>query len=71
MITGSRHDNDDKKPRTTDEIYMLNRAISARMDEVFTQKGVPVIPTIGAFCRSAIPVLMKCMLTSFMCFVFV
>lgn len=26
---------------------MLNRAISARMDEVFAQRGVPVIPTIG------------------------
>ncbi|PCH41204.1 endopolyphosphatase [Wolfiporia cocos MD-104 SS10] len=43
----ARHDNDRKKPRTTNEIYMLNRAMARRMEEVFTIKGIPVIPSIG------------------------
>ncbi|KZT74415.1 endopolyphosphatase [Daedalea quercina L-15889] len=43
----ARHDNDRKRPRTTNEIYMLNRAMAKRMEEVFLSKGIPVIPTIG------------------------
>ena len=44
-----RHDNDDRNPRTLSEIYDLNRAVAARMDEVFVQRGVQVVPTIGVF----------------------
>ncbi|GBE79453.1 Endopolyphosphatase [Sparassis crispa] len=43
----ARHDNDRKIPRTTAEIYGLNRAITKRMEEVFTSKGIPVVPSIG------------------------
>ncbi|KAH9938626.1 uncharacterized protein B0H18DRAFT_1081217 [Fomitopsis serialis] len=41
------HDSDRKRPRTTNEIYMLNRAMARRMEEVFLSKGIPVIPSIG------------------------
>jgi len=43
----ARHDNDREHPRTPDEIYMLNRAMVKRMDEVFTSRGIPVVPCIG------------------------
>ncbi|CCM02492.1 uncharacterized protein FIBRA_04593 [Fibroporia radiculosa] len=43
----ARHDNDRKNPRTTDEIYMLNRVLARKMEDVFLSKGIPVIPTIG------------------------
>ncbi|KAH8094784.1 Metallo-dependent phosphatase-like protein [Cristinia sonorae] len=43
----ARHDNDRKLPRTTKEIYDLNRAVARRMESVFTSKGIPVIPSIG------------------------
>ncbi|KAI0081809.1 endopolyphosphatase [Panus rudis PR-1116 ss-1] len=43
----ARHDNDRKLPRTTREIYELNRAMARRMEEVFLSKGIPVVPTIG------------------------
>ncbi|CAL1700593.1 unnamed protein product [Somion occarium] len=43
----ARHDNDRKLPRTTKEIYELNRAMARKMEDVFLSKGVPVIPTIG------------------------
>ncbi|KAG6919426.1 hypothetical protein DXG01_006309 [Tephrocybe rancida] len=43
----ARHDNDPKVPRTPDEIYGLNRAMSAKMKEVFTNKGIPVVPSLG------------------------
>ena len=44
-----RHDNDRQIPRTPDEIYELNRAVSRRMNEVFTSRGIPVVPTLGTF----------------------
>ncbi|KIY49244.1 endopolyphosphatase [Fistulina hepatica ATCC 64428] len=43
----ARHDNDRKLPRTTAEIYGLNRAMVAAMEEAFLSKGIPVIPSIG------------------------
>ncbi|KZT12740.1 uncharacterized protein LAESUDRAFT_13671 [Laetiporus sulphureus 93-53] len=43
----ARHDNDRKNPRTTNEIYMLNRIMAQKMEEVFLSKGIPVIPSIG------------------------
>lgn len=42
-----RHDNDHKIPRTTKEIYDLNRAVARKMEEVFVRKGVPVVPSLG------------------------
>ena len=44
-----RHDNDRKMPRTTAEIYDLNRALSKKMEDIFVKQGIPVIPSIGAF----------------------
>lgn len=43
-----RHDNDRKLPRTTKEIYELNRIMARKMESVFLSKGVPVVPSIGA-----------------------
>ncbi|KAH7887732.1 Metallo-dependent phosphatase-like protein [Phlebopus sp. FC_14] len=43
----ARHDNDDDIPRPLDEIYNLNRAVAKRMEQVFSSKGIPVIPTLG------------------------
>ncbi|KAL5530139.1 hypothetical protein ACEPAF_6396 [Sanghuangporus sanghuang] len=43
----ARHDNDREIPRTPDEIYELNRAMAHRMNEVFTSRGIPVVPTLG------------------------
>ncbi|KAI5124972.1 hypothetical protein M0805_007398 [Coniferiporia weirii] len=43
----ARHDNDPDIPRTLDEIYDLNRAMARRMNEVFTSRGIPVIPSLG------------------------
>ena len=43
-----RHDNDRKLPRTTKEIYELNRAVARKMETVFSSKDIPVIPSIGA-----------------------
>ncbi|EIN10626.1 endopolyphosphatase [Punctularia strigosozonata HHB-11173 SS5] len=43
----ARHDNDQKHPRTTDEIYDLNRAVAAKMEKVFTRRGIPVVPSLG------------------------
>lgn len=45
--SGSRHDEDHKIPRTTAEIYDLNRAVAKKMVNVFLKKGIPVIPSIG------------------------
>lgn len=42
-----RHDNDRRRPRTTAEIYALNRAMAEKMEEVFLRKGIPVVPSIG------------------------
>jgi len=43
----ARHDNDRKLPRTPDEIYDLNRAVAAKMEKIFTSRGIPVIPSLG------------------------
>ncbi|OBZ76592.1 Endopolyphosphatase [Grifola frondosa] len=43
----ARHDNDRMRPRTTAEIYALNRAMAKKMEDVFVSKGIPVIPSIG------------------------
>ncbi|THH33616.1 hypothetical protein EUX98_g608 [Antrodiella citrinella] len=43
----ARHDNDRKLPRTTKEIYGLNRAVSRKMEAAFSSKGIPVIPSIA------------------------
>ncbi|GJE84018.1 endopolyphosphatase [Phanerochaete sordida] len=43
----ARHDNDRKIPRTLKEIYALNRVMARRMEEIFTSRGIPVIPSIG------------------------
>ncbi|THH11704.1 hypothetical protein EW145_g447 [Phellinidium pouzarii] len=43
----ARHDNDRELPRTPDEIYTLNRAMVQRMNEVFTSRGIPVVPSLG------------------------
>ncbi|KAI0335497.1 hypothetical protein GY45DRAFT_1316828 [Cubamyces sp. BRFM 1775] len=43
----ARHDNDRRRPRTTAEIYELNRALARKMERVFVRKGIPVVPSIG------------------------
>ncbi|TFK55714.1 hypothetical protein OE88DRAFT_1621507 [Heliocybe sulcata] len=43
----ARHDNDRRRPRTTDEIYHLNRVMANKMQEVFLSKGIPVVPSLG------------------------
>ena len=42
-----RHDNDHKLPRTPKEIYDLNKGMAAKMKEVFWNKGIPVVPSLG------------------------
>ncbi|THV08536.1 hypothetical protein K435DRAFT_641814, partial [Dendrothele bispora CBS 962.96] len=42
-----KHDNDRKIPRTPSEIYDLNRAMTRRMEQIFTTKGIPVVPSLG------------------------
>ncbi|KAF6762120.1 endopolyphosphatase [Ephemerocybe angulata] len=43
----ARHDNDHQLPRTPDEIFDLNRAVTAKMESVFTHRGIPVVPSLG------------------------
>ncbi|KAK0468387.1 Metallo-dependent phosphatase-like protein [Desarmillaria tabescens] len=43
----ARHDNDRKLPRTPSEIYDLNSVIAKRMEEIFSSRGIPVIPSLG------------------------
>ncbi|KDQ64518.1 hypothetical protein JAAARDRAFT_28155 [Jaapia argillacea MUCL 33604] len=43
----ARHDNDRALPRTTKEIYDLNRVVARRMEDAFLSKGIPVIPSLG------------------------
>ena len=50
-----RHYNDRKIPRTLKEIYALNRAMAQRMEEVFTSRGIPVIPSIGVSGMRPVP----------------
>ena len=47
-----RHDNDRELPRTLNEIYELNRAMVRRMNEIFTDRGIPVVPSLGALLVS-------------------
>ncbi|KAJ7591020.1 Metallo-dependent phosphatase-like protein [Mycena floridula] len=49
VITGdnARHDDDPKLPRTLDEIYQLNQYIASKVESIFTQRGIPVIPSLG------------------------
>jgi len=41
-----RHDNDGKIPRTPSEIYDLNRAVAAKMRKVFSNRNIPVVPSL-------------------------
>lgn len=43
----SSHDSDRKIPRTLKEIYDMNTMIATEMENIFLQKGVPVIPSLG------------------------
>ncbi|KDR83732.1 hypothetical protein GALMADRAFT_219563 [Galerina marginata CBS 339.88] len=43
----ARHDNDRQLPRTPSEINDLNRAVAARMQKIFTNRGIPVVPSLG------------------------
>ncbi|KAJ3997021.1 Metallo-dependent phosphatase-like protein [Lentinula boryana] len=43
----ARHENDPKIPRTTNEIYEMNDVLAKRMNEIFTIRGIPVIPSLG------------------------
>jgi len=43
----ARHDNDRKLPRTPSEIYDLNRAVAAKMRKVFSNRNIPVVPSLG------------------------
>ncbi|CED83970.1 Acid sphingomyelinase and PHM5 phosphate metabolism protein [Phaffia rhodozyma] len=43
----ARHDIDRTHPRTPKEIFELNRMVAARMDKVFTSRGVTVVPSLG------------------------
>ncbi|KAJ2931588.1 hypothetical protein H1R20_g5383, partial [Candolleomyces eurysporus] len=43
----ARHDNDHQIPRTPDEIFDLNRAVTAKMQHTFTRRGIPVVPSLG------------------------
>ncbi|KAJ3741110.1 endopolyphosphatase [Lentinula detonsa] len=43
----ARHENDPEIPRTTNEIYEMNDVLAKRMNEIFTIRGIPVIPSLG------------------------
>ncbi|CAG8616493.1 17426_t:CDS:2, partial [Racocetra fulgida] len=52
----SRHDNDNSKPRTSHEIFELNRMIASKFLETFSTRGIrgknkprviPIVPSIG------------------------
>ncbi|OJJ73814.1 hypothetical protein ASPBRDRAFT_517943 [Aspergillus brasiliensis CBS 101740] len=44
----ARHDNDERNPRTADEIVHLNQFMVDKFTEVFNGKGsIPVVPTFG------------------------
>lgn len=45
----ARHDNDPTHPRTPAEIYELNTMVANRMANIFTKKGIPVVPSIGRY----------------------
>ncbi|KAF8529018.1 hypothetical protein BU17DRAFT_73241 [Hysterangium stoloniferum] len=41
------HDDDNLNPRTLTEIYAMNTFIAARMEQIFTKRGIPVVPSLG------------------------
>ncbi|TFK21831.1 endopolyphosphatase [Coprinopsis marcescibilis] len=43
----ARHDSDRQVPRTPAEIYDLNRVVAAKMEKIFTKRGIPIVPAIG------------------------
>ncbi|KAH9977959.1 endopolyphosphatase [Lactifluus volemus] len=43
----ARHDNDRKIPRTLNEICDLNSMLAMAMEDIFLNKGVPVVPSLG------------------------
>jgi len=43
------HDNDHKIPRTLDEIFGLNSMLATAMENIFLEKGIPVVPSLGEF----------------------
>ncbi|CAE6523142.1 unnamed protein product [Rhizoctonia solani] len=43
----ARHDTDSSIPRTPAEIRDMNREIARKMDQIFTPRGVKVVPSIG------------------------
>jgi hypothetical protein len=45
------HDNDRKIPRTLNEIYDLNNMLAMAMEDIFLNKGVPVVPSLGEFAN--------------------
>ena len=45
----SRHDNDDEIPRTPAEMKDMNSAVAMRMKEVFLNRNIPVVPSLGMF----------------------
>lgn len=47
------HDEDRLIPRTPDEIYSTNRDLAAKMEEIFTRRGIPVVPNLGKSCLVA------------------
>jgi len=54
-----RHDNDRKFPRTPSEIFELNKAVASKMQNVFSSRGIPVVPSLGAsYIHLSSPVLM-------------
>lgn len=44
---GNRHDIDSSLPRSLDEIYNLNRGLAKRFRDLFEDRGVPVVPSLG------------------------
>jgi endopolyphosphatase len=54
----ARHDNDRRHPRTNKEIYGLNRMVARQMREMFTKKGVAVIPSLGMIMFMVVYVLL-------------
>ncbi|KAF8351449.1 Metallo-dependent phosphatase-like protein [Amanita rubescens] len=43
----ARHDSDESVPRTPAEIKDLNKAVAKKMREIFLERGIPVVPSIG------------------------
>lgn len=44
-----RHDNDRQTPRTTAEIFNLNREIVKRMKKLFLKRDIPTVPSLGEY----------------------